>query len=293
MPIKLTGKSMEEIPRDCLVKLQAIYDSLKTAEKKAANLLIERPEFFSKATIIEAAQEAGCSEATLVRLAKRLGYNGYPQLKAAIAKGRSADSVRLYENITEDDEYEEIVRKVFESSIRALSDTMNVLDMNQYKKAVDTLCNAGRIVFCGVGDAAAVAMSGYQKFIRAGINAQMSTDPDVQLIHVSMLSKGDAVVVISHSGRTKSVMELVKHARAAGAVVISVTNFPVSPLAKHSDVILLTAAFSEHVKGEIMAKRVPELCVLESLFINVLQRKRADLLENLEKSNIVLEGNKL
>ncbi|MEW6695773.1 MAG: MurR/RpiR family transcriptional regulator [Bacillota bacterium] len=291
MPIKLNENSVEKIPHSCLVRLQATYDSLKSAEKKAADLLLEHPDFFAGASIVEAAREAGCSEATLVRLARRLGYGGYPELKAHLIEGKKG-SPMLYSDITDEDDYNTILIKVFQASIQALKDTMNLLDREEYKRAVDCLCHAGKIVILGVGDAAAVARSGYQKFIRAGLNVQMSADLDQQLITVSHLSKEDVVIAVSHSGRTKSLLDVVKQAKATGATVIAITNYPVSPLTKNSDIVLLTAAFAQHMIGEIMSKRITELCLLESLFINTL-KCRPDLVQNIEKSNLALEVNKL
>jgi RpiR family transcriptional regulator, carbohydrate utilization regulator len=293
MPIDITDKSIEKIPHKLIVKLQAIYDSLKTAEKKAADLLLGSPEFFANATIIEAASKAGCSEATLTRLARKLGYQTYPELRAHLSEEKISNTVQLYGNIKESDSYNEVVLKVFEAAIQALLDTIIILDKKHYMLAAECLINAKKIVFIGVGDAATVALSGYQKFIRIGLDVHASLDSDVQLIQVSNLSSNDVVIAISHSGRTRSTVEAVKLARTAGAKVISITNFPVSPLSKNSDIVLLTAAFTHHIKGEIMAKRVTELCLIESLFVNVLIRKRYDLSKSLDKSNLALEINKI
>lgn len=293
MPIEMNGKNIGLIPHSCLVKLQAVYDSLKSAEKKAADLLLDRPEFFSEATIAEAAEAAGCSEATLVRLARKLGYSGYPELKAHLYENKQHNPADLYAGITDKDSYDSVTQKVFQASIQALKDTLNVIDKSEYQKAVEAIANAGRIVLCGVGDAANVALSGFQKLIRTGANVHASADPDIQLITVSHLSKGDVIIAISHSGKTKSIVDVVKYSKVTGAVVISITNYPISPLAKNSDIVLLTAAFTEHVKGEVMSKRVAELCLLESLFVNVLRKKQDTYIDGLRRSNDALEVNKL
>ena len=293
MSIKISDESLERIPHNLIVKLQAVYDSLKTAERKAADLLLEQPGFFAQASIVEAAEAAGCSEATFVRLARRLGYSGYPELKRVLSGDHDENPVHLYEGITEEDDHNSIVKKVFKASMQALDDTLNVLDREEYKKAVDVLCKANKIVFCGVGDAATVARSGYQKFIRVGIDVQESPDLDVQLISISHLKQDDVVIAVSHSGKTKSILDAVKYAKSRGVNIICITNYPVSPLAKNSDIILLTAAFAEHMKGEVMSKRVAELCILESLYINVLLKKKEYLTNNPDRSNQALEINKL
>ncbi|WP_341875988.1 MurR/RpiR family transcriptional regulator [Defluviitalea saccharophila] len=295
MPLKIIEKYTKRIPHSCLVKLQAVYDSLKTAEKKAADLLLSRPEFFANSSIVEASEAAQCSEATFVRLAQRLGYSGYVDLKEHFSEKIAVEDnpTHLYSGISENDDYATIASKVFKATMQALEDTLEILDKKQYKEAVGALCSSNKILLCGIGDAAAVIQSGFQKFIRIGLNVQASPDPDVQMIYISHMKKGDVLIAVSHSGRTKSIVEAAKYAKSKDVKVISITNYPVSPLAKNSDIILLTAAFTEHMEGEIMSKRVTELCVLESLYINVLLKCRNKLCESLDCSNIALEKNKL
>jgi len=228
-----------------------------------------------------------------VRLTRKLGYGGYPKLKSVLLEDCPESTAKLYQGINEVDDCDEVARKVFRASIQALEDTLNILDKEKYKRAVEALCSSRKLVFLGVGDAAAVARSGYQKFLRIGYDVHASSDIDVDLIAVSHMSKGDVVLAISHSEKSRSVVDVVKLARSVGVTVISITNYPVSPLAKNSDILLLTAAFSEHSKGEIMSKRIAELCILESLFINVLMKCRDTLALQLERSNQALEINKL
>jgi len=282
------------IPRDLYIKLQAVYDTLKSAERKAANLLIDDPKLFAGFSISQAAISAGCSEATLVRLARKLGYGGYPELKLHIREAFGDNPAYLYDEISEKDNCDVIVEKVFSASVQALNDTLNVLDKEEYRKANDAICHAKKIVFYGVGDAANVAQSGFQKFLRLGVNVFVSTDMDIQFIFVSQLVKGDVLIVISHSGKTKNVVDVVKYAKVTGATVICITNYPSSPLAKNSDIVLLTATFVEHfIMGEVISKRIAELCIIESLFINYLLIHKDKLVENLERSNIALANNKL
>ncbi|MBC7958339.1 MAG: MurR/RpiR family transcriptional regulator, partial [Vallitaleaceae bacterium] len=106
MPIVMSETSREKIPHSCLVKMQSVYDSLKSAEKKAADLLLSEPTYLESASIIEAALRAGCSEATFTRLAKKLGYLGYPELKSHLTEGEVKQNASLYEDISETDDSE-------------------------------------------------------------------------------------------------------------------------------------------------------------------------------------------
>ena len=178
MTFNIKEAYLDNIPHSIVVKMRSVYDTLKTAERKAANLLLERPGFFKDASIIDAANSAGCSEATFVRLARKLGYSGYPELKSVLRNEVDENPIDLYEGIAENDDYDSVVEKVFKASIQALDDTLNVLDREEYKKAVNILCSANKVLLCGVGDAATVAISGFQKFVRTGMDVQVSTDLD-------------------------------------------------------------------------------------------------------------------
>ena len=79
------------------------------------------------------------------------------------------------------------------------------------------------------------------------------------------LGKSDVFFAVSHSGKSDPTLRMARRAKTNGAQVISITNFPASPLAKISDVVLLTAVFSELVYGENTSKRAAEMCVLEIL----------------------------
>ena len=109
----------------------------------------------------------------------------------------------------------------------------------------------------GEGGDAFIAASAAQKFMRIGYQTTASSDFDSQLIALSQMTPEDALICISHSGKTRNICSLAKVAREHGIKVITITNFPGAPLAKHSDILLLTASFSYDVMDEVLAKRVP------------------------------------
>ena len=80
-----SAEAPERVPHRCLVRLRGVYHSLKKAERRAADYLLAAPEAIQDAGVVEFAARAGCSEATVVRLAQRLGYDGFPALRTAFA----------------------------------------------------------------------------------------------------------------------------------------------------------------------------------------------------------------
>ncbi|HHV56396.1 MAG TPA: MurR/RpiR family transcriptional regulator, partial [Firmicutes bacterium] len=69
-----------------LVRLRSVFPSLKQAEARAAAWMLDNPQEIIHMTITELADQCGVAEATIVRLSKKLGYNGFQDLKIALAR---------------------------------------------------------------------------------------------------------------------------------------------------------------------------------------------------------------
>ncbi|MDY7028654.1 MAG: MurR/RpiR family transcriptional regulator [Spirochaetota bacterium] len=289
----MNEKNLSKIPHKCVLNIKAVYSSLKTAEKAAMDYLLQAPNDLIDKTIAEVASAAGCSEATIVRLSKRLGYDGFPELKNDFQEHRDKDSVTVYANVTDKDNIEEIFNKVFDASIEALKDTNRMIDRESLNEAACLINKAENIMFCGLGDAAIVASVAQQRFLRIGKKTFYSLDHDTQLIYASQLEKGDVLVAISYSGRSRPILNTVKVARDAGAKIISITNFPVSPLTKKSDIILQTAVFTQSIGSEVIAKRLTALCIIEGLYLSKLIDSKGTSLEFIEQANNAVAVNKL
>jgi len=290
-PIASAGpEHAERVPHRCLLRLRAIYHSLKKAERKAADYLLAAPEAIRQAGVGEFSEQAGCSQATVVRLAQRLGYDGFPALRNDFA---TPETEVPYRDIAAADEPLDVLRKVFANSLQALQDTLDAIDPVQYCRAVQALMSAKSLAFFGLGNAAVVASEAYHKFLRVGVPCHTAEDSDLQLIILSNhLAQGDVLIAISYSGESKPILVAARAAQAHGIKVLAITNFPRSSLAKAADLVLLTAVFQEHVNGEIGSQRLAQLAVLESLYTNYLLRGGAKVRKALAEANGAVGLNK-
>lgn len=282
--MKIEESAAKNLPHHIVVKMQALYNSLKSAERKAADFILTSPDIVSSSAISVVADAAGCSEPTFVRLARKLGYTGYAEFKAELQNDDFMTADSLYKEFDKEDNYAEVTKKVFYNCMQALEDTLNIMNFDDYKKALEVISNCRRIVFFGVGDASVVARAAYHKFIRIGFDCMEASDSDSQIVLSTHLQPGDVALIISHSGRSRAVVNAAKQAKLSGATVIAITNYLNSPLTKNADISLLTASFAEHIHGEIVSKRVAELCILESLYINMIMNNE-DLIDTIRKAN--------
>ncbi len=167
--------NIDRVPHGVLIKIRALYDTLKSAERRLVDYLLENPVDVQDSTIVEMAGRAGCSEATIVRLSKKLGFEGFPELKAAFGSEDGQSRKFEYEGIVAGDNCVTVMKKVFDATRDALNDTFDLLMPEDHERAVDALLGASRIVFAGLGAASA---SGQRQMLREPLRERSRT-PEV------------------------------------------------------------------------------------------------------------------
>lgn len=260
---------MIKLPLPTQLRLQSMYEQFKRAERSAADLLLNDPGFIAKATVQEAAARAGVSQPTFVRLARKLGYSGYAELKEILLRSEPDEEQAagvMYSRLSANSTPYEVAQSIVFASIEALQDLIQVMEPKSYEAAVHAVFNAGKILFFGAGDSGIVAHSAYQKFLRIGVNCMTAEDYDTQMILAAQLGKDDVCVLVSYSGKSRTMRDIAKIARESGATTIAITNYPFSPLAKSCDILLLTATFVER-GGEVVTQRITQLAIIESLYV--------------------------
>jgi RpiR family transcriptional regulator, repressor of rpiB and als operon len=220
----------------------------------------------------QVAAEAGVSEALVVKTAKRLGFDGYRELREALTAYKRQPHVDLHEDVEPDDTVETIVRKVFRTSIQALEETLAILDMNAFARAADLLHRASQRDFYGLGGSAQIARDVSHKFLRVGVRTSVFDDTHMMAMSASLLRPGDVVVAFSHSGRTTGLLDAAQIARDNGADIIAVTNYESSPLAALSTVLLCSTAQGSYLTSENAAARIAQLNIMDAVFIAVAQK---------------------
>ena len=198
-----------------------------------------------------------------------------------------------YNDMSIDDSVDSIISNVYKTTIQSLKDTFDFLDKDRVRDASRLLFNAKKVLICGVGDGAVTADAAYHKFMRVGIDCFTSTDLDMQLIYSSQMNhETDVVVIISHSGITRSLLQLVQEVKKRELAIIVITNYPKSPLANAADVVLQTYSFTPDLTGEVVTKRIAELFMIELIYLCTIKLMGQESLDTLCVSNNAVEPNK-
>ena len=246
-------------------KLRFLQSEMGPAEKRIAEYVLNHTSEMVALSISELAQKCGCGDATVVRLSRRLGLDGYQALKIKLAGELSAASA-LGEEIVKGDSCYEIFKKQNSNIAESLQNTESVLDAEQLEQVARLVMASTRIVLFGLGNSAAIAQDAAHKFLRLGLNAQACCDNHMQAIIASHLKRGSVAIGISHSGASKDIVEALRLCKVCGATTVCVTNYGESPIVSASDYALFTK--SEETKYSIlgMSSRYAQLALFDSIY---------------------------
>ncbi len=264
------------------LKIKLLYNGMGKAEKRIADWIFENPKKIISLSIIELAEKCKCGEATIVRFAKRLGLNGFQELKFSLASENGGSPASTH--ITAADSAFEIYEKVCNDIYLSLEKTKNSLKEDALKEAAEKICRADRIVIFGLGNSSSIAIDASHKFMRSGLNAMAYTDNHMQVIAASHLTENDIAIGISHSGSSKDIVEALKIAKEHNALTIAITNSGKSPILKRSDIVLATS--SEETEYNILAlnSRIAQLAIIDTLYFYIVYNRSDDALQSITQT---------
>lgn len=283
------------MPSSILVKMKQGMDSFRPSEQKIAKYIIENPREAMELSVMELAKKSDTSVASVIRFCKTLGLKGYQDLKIAVSictmEDRKKDRI-LHERINVDDPPEVILDKMSADSIQAIEETKELLDSVSLQKAIEAIHRAENIHISSVGASSIVGLDAQYKFSRINIPVFMYFDHHIQITSAVHLTERDVAIGISHSGRTKEVIDVLKIAKDREATTIAITQYGNSPIQEVSDIVLYTASVENNFRSGAMASRMAQLLVIDSLFIGVACKRYDDVIEYLEITREALRDKK-
>ena len=265
-----------------LDRVQACLPSLAPAEQRVAKLCLADPRAFTMLPVAQLADRAHVSKPTVVRFCRSVGYNGLSDFKQKLAGTVNEGVPFIHRSVDADDKTADVLVKVIDNTVAAFLKYRNEASSNQIDKAVAALVAAfqtGRQVqFFGVGNSGVVAQDAQHKFFRLGLHSIAYSDGHMQVMSASILEKGDCVLIISNSGRTRDLMDACDIARKNSATTIVITASG-SPLASAGHIHLS----ADHPEGfdrySPMVSRLLHLLIIDVLATTVALRIGANTVQ--------------
>ncbi len=233
---------------DILKTIQREYSGLSPQLQVAARYILSSPDEVAVYSMREIANRASVTPATMVRLAGKLGFLHYNDLRnrfrvrisesasgyaararklqlrqgSRTAKGLSGEILRAeLDNLTRT--FENFTDEMLENAAGALisAKAVHVIGLRKCTGVASFFHYATRVFF----------PTARQIMGRAGLFSE----------ELMKIEKGDVLVSVAFDPYTRETVEAVRYATSVGATNIAITDSPVSPLARNADFLFVVA----------------------------------------------------
>jgi DNA-binding MurR/RpiR family transcriptional regulator len=255
--------------------------TLTPAERRVAEVVLERPQLVAFGTVAELAEAASSGAATVVRLASKLGFDGFTGLQAsvqhALARQLRPAVERIREPVAND-----VIGRHLDLELDNVATTLHALDPLALDDLVGHLAQQGSRVFLLSGDASlgvARQLLGDLRALRDGVSLIDGNDVAVRRA-VAEVHEDDVLVAIDLRRYDKWVVEISRRARAQGVWCAAITDSLLSPLASLADHTFTVAAAG----GGPFDSHVGTLALVNVVVAGVADRLRAVATDRLDRA---------
>jgi len=229
-------------PDEVLARIRRLSPALSRGQRKVVEFFLNRCDEAVFCTSAQVAAATGVSEATVVRTAHALGFDGYPAFRTAFRSyfvERLSTVTRVKLTVTPRRGMSELVDELLGAELANLETTRRRLDHKAMGRAAELVASARCVYVVGLRSAYGLAwllyfslglIRGHARLITPGM-----ADVPEQLEGVG---RGDVVVGLTFERYTRATVELFRSCLAKGAVGIAITDKPTSPLAEGAAVVL-------------------------------------------------------
>ena len=261
---------------------------------KIADYIVNKTQKEIDMTISELAESAGASDATVTRFCKKCHMKGFHHLKITLARElveSKKDDVKISGDVSESN-IKESLSNILANKVEELKQTVSMIDEKELSEILNLIRNSRNVQFAAVGNTIPVALDGCYKFNQIGIPSVTNPIWETQIAYTFNLSKGDVVIIISNSGSSKRLIDVIEAAKAKEAYIVSITNSNNSPIAKISDYHIKTATREKLFLEEYYFSRISAMTVIEILYL-FLTVGKPDVYKNLSKHEQSIADSKI
>lgn len=226
------------------------------SEKQLARHILEHGEEILQYSIQELAKQTFTSPATIVRLCKKLGLEGYSDFKIKYSAELQFDSSKQRIDVNypfvKEDSSRQIAYHIASLHQEAIADTLKLVDFKQIDKVVSRLNKARTIHIFGSGNSLLAGMSFQHKMMRIGKLVEVKLLSGEQVFMPYTMNEQDVAILISYSGETQEILRIAQVLKRRKVLLIGITSLGENQLSKLCTYVLNTGS-----REKIFAKIAP------------------------------------
>lgn len=224
-------------------RIEKRRNDLTPAERRIADVVLAHPQTVAFGTVADVARHASTSGATVVRFAMKLGFSGFSELQEEV-QNELAHRLRPAAERIRERQPSEVVARAASIELDNVQGTLENVDREEFVAAVDRLSAVEAPVFVLAGDSTrgvGLLLADDLGMLRPGVHLLQGGDVQAGR-RLADVEAGATLVVLDFRRYERWVLDAARHAKQAGAFVVSLTDSTLSPLADLADATFVVQA---------------------------------------------------
>lgn len=252
---------------DPISQLRQNYSNLTKSEQKLADYILEDPRRLLSGNISQVAGHADSSNAALVRLSQKLGYNGFSEFRFSMNRyllSHGADAS------PSSDLAKDPMQRMIDTYVQYMNQIPNFVRQDQLEQIARSICSARRIIIWGCNRTYQSAQQLSHRLCRLGIFNKCTDDWVVMSDDAEIMKEQDLCILLSIAGRGFAGREsLVTSLRKSGCQTLLITMNPKQSLAKEVNQMLVLPWISNDTSTNFFEDQIIMYMGLELLLAEV------------------------
>lgn len=226
-----------------LIRERLESTKFSNSEKTIVDYILEQKENIKDMTTKEIANATFTSPSTLIRIAHKMNYEGWSELKEAFLKEEAYLSSHFCDidaNIpfNEGDTFYMIASKLLILKKEALDDTFKLIDHIDLHHAIHMLEKADYISVFGVSNNGLIIQEFRHNMRRIGKIVEIVNLQGELVYMADSLPPNSCAIIVSYSGETPIYHDILDILKQKSVPIIGITNIGDNTVSKQSDIVL-------------------------------------------------------
>lgn len=220
-------------------RIRAKFDDLTRAERQLANAIMENYPASGLGSITAIAETSDVSTPTVVRMSKKLGFKGFPELQGALrseVEATISNPIAKHNRWTENAPDAHILNRFADAVMDNMRQTLRQIDPDDFDAVVKLLSDQERAVHV-VGGRLTRSLADYffthMQVIRDRLTL-VASNSNTWPHYVLNMQEGDVLVAFDIRRYERDILRLAEMAKSKGVTLVLFTDQWGSPAAKHA-----------------------------------------------------------
>lgn len=251
-------------------KIQSLLPQLSESEKKIVEYIETQPINVKDLTSTKLAKELEISQSTVIRFTQKLGYENFRGFLADLHLVTANDQ-DFTQDVTKEESMSISVSRVLTQYLDVINMTHNDNTIDSIEQAASMLHHARKIMLFGRANNDFFCEYFQVQMMRYHMQAFFDRDNHNSFYILSQMNVEDVLIVISESGETFELLQILSAAKRVGVKILAITGKARSSLTSMADHVLYTVTFKQETRITSNVIRVSQLFLIDIIMITLLK----------------------